>query len=136
MCARNRCTGASAGVGPSYCSAPGAKCTTDDAVGFDCAPYVCEPAFGACRSNCVSSSDCANGFVCDVASKSCIAAPTIETAAPTDDGGGCGYGSRKTPPGLLALFALLGLFARRRQGFGVFRGVLGDHTKTRRHEGS
>ncbi len=77
MCARNRCTGASTGLGPAYCAAPGAACTTNEAVAFECSPYTCEPAFGACRATCAGSADCANGFVCDVPAKSCVKVPPV-----------------------------------------------------------
>ncbi len=83
MCGRNRCVTSSTGAGPAYCASAGAKCPTADVVPFDCAPYICEPAFGACRTECIASSDCANGFVCDVNTRTCAA------VAPADDGGGC-----------------------------------------------
>jgi hypothetical protein len=108
MCARNRCVGPSKGVGPAYCPSPGGKCGTDDVVPFDCAPYVCEPAFGACLTGCKSSEDCANGFVCDVGSKTCVA-----PAAP-EEGGGCVMGRRSSGVSLLFVAALIA-FARRRR---------------------
>jgi len=83
MCARNRCTGPTAGVGPAYCPGPGGACGTDQVVPFDCAPYLCEPAFGACSGACNSSDDCARGFVCDVPSKTCTPIPP---AAEEDSG--------------------------------------------------
>ncbi|MGZ3456594.1 MAG: hypothetical protein ACXVEF_43715, partial [Polyangiales bacterium] len=66
MCARNQCNGPSSGIGPAYCSGPGAACSNADVVPFDCSPYACAPAFGACLTGCATSDDCANGFVCDV----------------------------------------------------------------------
>ncbi|MGZ3451015.1 MAG: Kelch repeat-containing protein [Polyangiales bacterium] len=110
MCGRNRCTSASTGVGPAYCPAPGAKCPLDDGVVFDCAPYLCEPAFGACRTQCVASSDCANGFVCDIGSKTCIMPP------PPEDSGGCVFGAPSGSKGM-AIFAgiLLAATVRRRR---------------------
>jgi len=119
MCARNRCVSASTGAGPAYCASPGAKCNVSEAVPFSCSPFICEPAFGACRTTCASSNDCANGFVCDVPSKTCIAAPTPESAvaASGDEGGGCGCSvpGRRGTAGLLAstILALI-LFGRRR----------------------
>jgi hypothetical protein len=109
MCGRNRCVGPSTGVGPAYCPAAGAKCPTADAVPFDCAPYVCETAFGACRTDCVSSADCANGFVCDVGSKTCIA------VAPAEDSGGCTFSPRTAKTGIASIFAFLALSAIRRR---------------------
>lgn len=111
MCSRNRCTSQGGGVGPAYCPAPGAKCDLASAVPFDCAPYVCEPAFGACRTGCASSLDCVNGFVCDLPNKTCVAA-----AAPAQDDGGCAMGSRGsgTAGAFVALLAALGAVRRRR----------------------
>jgi hypothetical protein len=113
MCARNRCKTASTGVGPAYCAAPGAKCPTDETVPFDCAPYACEPAFGACLTSCKSSADCANGAVCDVGSGQCV------SPQPAEDSGGCAFGAPTSNKGLalLAGFALAALIgARRRAG--------------------
>ena len=113
MCARNRCTGPSTGAGPAYCGGPGAKCPTDDAFPFNCEPYICEPAFGACRTVCVTSNDCAQGFTCDTATKSCLPIPP----PPEVDDSGCAVSapgvSRAGLGGLVALLGL-GLFARRR----------------------
>lgn len=110
MCARNRCVGASTGVGPAYCSEPGGKCPAGDVVPFDCSPYVCEPAFGACRGSCGSSNDCANGFVCDIPNKVCIAAPSIATGdGTTEDAGGCGCTTPGRAPSGAWLAAALGL---------------------------
>jgi hypothetical protein len=123
MCARNRCVGATNGAGPAYCAAPGAKCDQNESVPFDCVPYICEPAFGACRTTCASSMDCANGFVCDVPNKTCIAVATPAADGVGEDGGGCGCitpGTRgpgsARGAGLLASTVLaLALAARRRR---------------------
>jgi len=111
MCAANRCTSASTGVGPAYCPGPGAKCPTDGATPFDCAPYACEPAFGACRSVCSSSNDCANGFVCDVDKKQCVAAPP----PPAADDGGCAVGHGQRGGLAWTLVGLTALLATRRR---------------------
>jgi hypothetical protein len=107
MCARNRCNGPSTGIGPAYCSGPGAACSNAEVVPFDCSPYACAPAFGACLTTCVSSDDCANGFVCDVGSKTCVA------PAPPEDSGGCSTAARGSSP--FALVALLAALVRRRR---------------------
>ncbi|MGZ3453361.1 MAG: Kelch repeat-containing protein, partial [Polyangiales bacterium] len=110
MCARNRCTGPSAGVGPAFCSAPGARCDESTVVPFECSPYVCAPAFGACLTGCSTSLDCAQGFICDLGSKSCIAPP------PAEDSGGCAInqpGRARALPLLAIARALVG--ARRRR---------------------
>jgi MYXO-CTERM domain-containing protein len=96
LCARSACTSATTGRGPAVCTAPGAACPKETAIPFDCGPYTCEPAFGACRSNCSSSSDCAGGFVCS--EQKCIA-PTQE-----GDPGGCAVQPRARPS--IALFAM------------------------------
>jgi MYXO-CTERM domain-containing protein len=115
MCARNRCTGPSTGAGPAYCSAPGAKCNTDEAVPFDCSPFVCEPAFGACRTQCTSSNDCAQGFVCDTPTKTCVAAPPPPAETSED---GCAVSSPGASRGGLAVAGVLiaiGVAMRRRR---------------------
>ncbi|MGZ3453248.1 MAG: Kelch repeat-containing protein [Polyangiales bacterium] len=115
-CARNRCVDSTTGVGPAYCASPGGKCDIGAVVPFDCAPYICEPAFGACRSNCVTSTDCARDFVCDVGTKTCVAAPAASDGATgSDGGGGCsthGPGS-KAGAGLLLALALAATARRR-----------------------
>jgi len=111
MCAANRCTSASTGVGPAYCPAPGAKCPTDTATPFDCSPYTCEPAFGACRGMCSASNDCANGFVCDVDKKTCVA-PAPPAAA---EDGGCTMGHGGGAGAAWSALALAALLATRRR---------------------
>ncbi len=108
MCARNRCTSASTGVGPTYCSGPGAKCADTDVSSFDCTPFVCEPSFGACRTTCVSSNDCANGFVCDVGQKTCVRPVAAE------DSSGCAMDPRPSRAAA-ASFALISLGLVRRR---------------------
>jgi hypothetical protein len=112
MCGRNRCTSSSSGVGPAYCAAPGAKCALDDAVPFECSPYACEPAFGACRSTCAASTDCANGFICDTTAKNCVPTP-----APPADEGGCAFGGpSQNKSGIAAMIlAALALAGRARR---------------------
>jgi len=112
MCARNRCTGPSTGIGPAYCSGPGAKCAPDEGVAFKCSPYTCAPAFGACLQACATSNDCANGFTCDVTTKTCVAIAPAEGG----DDGGCGFGARRghASYGVALLLAALAIAARRR----------------------
>ncbi len=109
MCARNKCTSATAGVGAAVCTASGALCPKETAVPFDCAPYVCELAFGACRTACVASADCANGFVCDVPTKTCTPSGT----PPTDDGG-CAMGHRSPSNAWIVALAFVAITRRRR----------------------
>ncbi len=73
MCEKNVCTGATTGIGPAYCAGPGAACSNAAVTAFDCTPYVCAPAFGACITSCASTADCANGYTCDIPSKTCTA---------------------------------------------------------------
>ncbi|MFI5299206.1 MAG: hypothetical protein ACHREM_14005 [Polyangiales bacterium] len=109
LCARNRCTGQSTGVGAAFCTAAGADCPIDSQVTFACTPYVCDGAFGACKTTCIDSNDCASGFVCDGSSKSCVTAPTTTTS------GGCSVG-RAGNHGLgEALFAALFVAGARRR---------------------
>jgi hypothetical protein len=111
MCARNRCTSASTGVGPAYCPSPGAKCGVDEAVPFDCGAFACEPAFGACLTSCSSSNDCARGYTCDVASKTCVA------VAPPAEEEGCSVSAvgRNESLGALAIVIAAGVATRRRK---------------------
>ncbi|MGZ5970351.1 MAG: hypothetical protein ACXWP4_21925, partial [Polyangiales bacterium] len=102
QCAPSKCTSASTGVGPALCTARGARCP-EEVAEFDCAPYACEPIFGACRTSCTVSNDCAGGNVCDVASKTCIA------PAPSDSGGGCSYARGASFSGVWLLLALVSL---------------------------
>jgi hypothetical protein len=103
-------------------STSGARCTDDhlasvakDGTVTRCAPYRCDTD-GACAKACVASSECVPGFVCDVASSTCAAAP--EDAG---DSGGCsvarGESRRTRAGGGLALLLFGALLARRR---GVF----------------
>jgi hypothetical protein len=111
QCETSRCTGASTGVGPAVCASAGGACQLDQVAPFDCAPYVCEPAFGACRSACTSSDQCAQGGFCDTSTQTCVAAP------PSGGGGGCAYssGGGAGAFALAGAIAALGLVARRRR---------------------
>jgi hypothetical protein len=89
LCSRNRCVSPTAGVGAAYCTAPGVPCPSDEVVAFDCAPFACEPAVGACKTTCATSDDCAPGSSCDATTRVC--APTPPAAG--DGGGGCAMGA-------------------------------------------
>ena len=110
MCARNRCTGPSTGVGAAYCTGNGEACTNDE-VPFDCGAYACEPAFGACRTQCGSSADCAGGFYCDDAGR-------CQPESSAQKAGGCSVvaeGASGTAPQASSLLAIsIALLARRR----------------------
>lgn len=110
LCSRNRCTGPSAGVGPAFCKGKGELCSPADAVAFDCGAYACDPAFGACKTTCTMSADCAPGNVCDLGTKSCVAPSAAE------DDSGCATSAPGTRNGLFGatlLLAMLGAFRRR-----------------------
>jgi hypothetical protein len=109
MCARNICTGQTTGEGPAFCDGPGEPCPSTG-VPFDCSPYVCEPAFGACRADCATSADCANGFTCATDTRTCVA------DAPNAGKGGCSFGggAQSERRGLAGL-ALLGALVMRRR---------------------
>jgi MYXO-CTERM domain-containing protein len=113
QCAPTRCVGSSTGEGSAYCSAQGAACTAPTTT-FECAPYACEPALGACNTTCSRSDQCAYGFVCDTASRTCLA-PAVQ-----DDAGCAVATSRVTSPAAAApvvavALALAGLLRRRRE---------------------
>jgi MYXO-CTERM domain-containing protein len=80
LCAPNLCTGPSSGIGAAYCSAPGAACSNAGVAAFDCTPFICQPAFGACLSMCSTSNDCANGYQCDITTRACVATPPSDTS--------------------------------------------------------
>ncbi len=73
QCAAPHCTGEHTGVGQALCMGAGVPCSTAAATQFDCGSYICDPAFGACRTNCTQSSDCATGYFCDATSNQCSA---------------------------------------------------------------
>ncbi|MGZ5967888.1 MAG: Kelch repeat-containing protein [Polyangiales bacterium] len=107
-CAATHCTGRSTGVGPVACVAEKVACDESAAIPFDCGPYVCEPAFGACRSFCTDSSQCADGYTCDVPSQHCQPTPD------SNDSGGCTTTHRPAREPYAWLVALvLALTARR-----------------------
>ena len=113
LCARNRCTGRTSGVGAAFCASAGTRCPTDGVVKFDCAPYACDSAFGACKTTCVTSEDCGPGNVCESATQHCVPATAPEAASD-----GCSQGPiavHSTRSWLLALSALAGLALRRRR---------------------
>jgi hypothetical protein len=105
QCAPSKCTSPQAGVGPAICASRGARCPSNEVTPFDCAPYACEPIFGACRTSCAASSDCAGGNVCDIGSKTCVAP---SGSAPADSGG-CSYGGSATASPIWLLLALVSL---------------------------
>jgi hypothetical protein len=113
MCARNVCTGENTGTGPAYCSgaAPSA-CSNAEVTPFDCSPYACAPAFGACLTTCGTTADCAQGFDCDSSSHTCVA------AAASGKGGGCAMGASRTGDSraVLGVGLALGLLFARRGG--------------------
>lgn len=120
MCARNRCTGPSSGVGAAFCAAAQRACPADEGVPFECGAYACDPAFGACKTACTSTDDCAPGNVCELTTKTCAPTPVASSgdsgcaidARPGGTAGGAG-GSRELAAGLATL-AAIGLARRRR----------------------
>jgi hypothetical protein len=95
QCARSRCTGPAEGAGPAFCAAAGVPCPTDEATEFDCTPFACEYAFGACHTSCATSGDCAPGYVCETVSARCVAVAP-ETAS--NDGCGCATPGNENGP--------------------------------------
>lgn len=110
QCAPVRCVGPAKGKGPAICPKKGAPCPEDAAEDFDCTPFACEKALGACRSTCGTSENCAPGYICDAPSRLCV------RPASNDDSGGCAYGAGGSSTGaFLAALGLLGLTTRRRR---------------------
>jgi hypothetical protein len=111
QCAPPKCTDPSHGVGPATCPAVDSACPTNTTP-FDCGPYACVSAFGACATRCLTSGECAPGFTCDTGLAQCV-------AAPTGDDGGCAIGApgRATTAvgGALVALLLIGGRARRRR---------------------
>jgi hypothetical protein len=110
QCAPSVCTGPSSGKGAAYCVANGVPCPTDEQVPFDCGAYVCDPAFGACRTSCTTTDNCSAGYICDPTQKACV-------ALPPEDSSGCAVSTTGVARGSgLSVLALLGLarLARRR----------------------
>lgn len=95
-----------------------ATCSKDGSasVGRDgtsgCLPYRCEPDTGLCGSDCRSTADCSEGYVCETTRRACV----FETKrAPSDEGCGCKLGAARSEPRPLWL-ALALLAACRRRG--------------------
>lgn len=109
QCAPAKCTDASHGVGPATCPAVDSACPTETTP-FDCGPYACVAAFGACATRCLTSGECAPGFVCDTGLAQCVAVPTEEDS-------GCAIGSPgRTGTALgAAVLALLWTLGRARR---------------------
>lgn len=112
QCAPVRCIGPAKGQGAAYCPAKGAACPTAASATFDCTPFVCESALGACRASCGTSQDCAPGFACDTSNGRCV------QANQTSDDGCASSRGRPVRSGLgLSLIALCaaGLLSRGRR---------------------
>ncbi len=109
----------------STCVPSGAKCSDDlsQSIGSDgatkqCAPYLCSSTNGTCAISCADSSECADGNICDPASKACVPGSSGGGANGADQGGcGCrtaGDTRGSGAPWLIA-FGLLALALRRRE---------------------
>jgi hypothetical protein len=93
LCTRNACVDASHGVGAAICSGFEGTCETASAAPFDCTPYACAAAFGACVSRCATSDDCAPGYVCDTSSGTSSGTCTQPTSQAS---GGCTFAGGPT----------------------------------------
>lgn len=113
QCAPPRCIDAHRGLGPAGCTSYGAPCPTEASVPFDCAPYLCVAALGACApAKCRSVHDCAPGHACG-ADHSCGRPPDLGGG----DDGGCGCRIAPPPPPgapAVAALSLLAALGRRR----------------------
>jgi len=111
QCQPSTCTGATTGKGAAVCVTRGVPCDTSKLVEFNCGAYICDPAFGACRTSCNESSACAPGFTCNATSKSCERLPESEDegCAVSQAGGAARAG------GLLLIAMVLGVGVLRRR---------------------
>jgi hypothetical protein len=114
QCAHARCDTASSGVGPAFCASAGSACDINAVVAFECAPFACEPAFGACRTSCVTTNDCAPGNDCDTTTQQCV------KPAPASSSNGCATSGGGVAEGGLGALVLAGVvLARRRRARGA-----------------
>ncbi len=102
-CQEPKCTSKSAGTGWAVCSGFQGSCLRTDAITFDCLPYSCEPAFGACRESCRTSDDCAVDFLCETSTAKCVPGP------PAAESSGCDCATPHTSRTELPLSAWLAL---------------------------
>jgi len=100
------------GAMAATCSGPGAECSRAGRIPFNCSPYRCVKAMGACSTSCSELRDCAEPYVCSPEGQ-CVSAPAVSSGYASS----CAF----TPaPGssrasfVAMLFAAL-LVARRRQ---------------------
>jgi MYXO-CTERM domain-containing protein len=115
-CEPPRCIDDHRGLGPARCTSYGAPCPTEASVPFDCSPYLCVEALGACAPReCRSIHDCAPGYVC-------FEGHHCDLPPPAAGGSDCRFAPGPGPGGaaglwVLAAGAALGL-RRRRDGGG------------------
>jgi MYXO-CTERM domain-containing protein len=102
------------GAMAATCSGPGAECSRGDRIPFNCSPYRCVVAFGACSTSCTELRDCAEPYVCSPEG-SCVSAPAVSSGYASSCAVTPAPGSSRAAASfLLMLFAAL-LAARRRQ---------------------
>jgi hypothetical protein len=66
------------GARAARCSGKGAACSSADRIPFNCSPYRCIKALGACSSSCSKIEDCAVPYVCSPEGE-CVSAPPISS---------------------------------------------------------
>jgi hypothetical protein len=59
---------------PNQCSADLTQSIDSSGKATDCGAFRCDEATGLCRQVCTTTGDCGAGFVCEPASKTCVAA--------------------------------------------------------------
>ena len=116
QCEPSRCIDDHRGLGPAQCTSHGAPCPTESSVPFDCSPYLCVQATGACAPReCQTVHDCAPGHACDQ-DHHCVLPPDV--AGGSD--GGCGFARGDArgagAVGVLVALAAFGLRRRRDDG--------------------
>ncbi|MFI5297668.1 MAG: hypothetical protein ACHREM_06170 [Polyangiales bacterium] len=112
QCAPSTCSGPTTLSGAGYCTSAGSACGAATAT-FDCSPYTCAAALGACLQSCNDSSQCASGFTCDTSTSKCVVAPS------SSNGGGCALNASEreapSPRVAMALVAAATLAVGRRR---------------------
>jgi hypothetical protein len=96
VCAGGKCV---PGTGAT-CSKDGLSSIAKDGTVTPCGAYRCR-SDGICSPTCNASTECAPGFVCNSATKSC------EGNAQPEDGGGCTFGTRANDSWLGIMLAAL-----------------------------
>ncbi|MEZ4307613.1 MAG: kelch repeat-containing protein [Polyangiaceae bacterium] len=95
------------------CADGSSTCPIEACLPVPCAPYLCSPDTGACRTECLSVEDCAPGYACDLEGR-CTPPPDVSSVP-----SGCTLIPPSSPPRaphlLCALLAALAFLRLRRR---------------------